>query len=78
MESILPDPMEAREKSNRRSGSIQKYDPERGQRGGAWQRERVAGNENTNNRNCIQGHWGGDLGYHGKECGLCPAEIEEW
>lgn len=45
---------------------------------GAWQRERVAGNENANNRNCIQGHWGRDLGYHGKECGLCPAEIEAW
>lgn len=34
MESILPDPMEAKEKWNRSSGSIQKYDAERGQRGG--------------------------------------------
>lgn len=77
MESILPDPMEAKEKWNRSSGSIQKYDAERGQRGGLPEGE-VAGNENANNRNCIQGHWGRDLGYHGKECGLCPAEREAW
>lgn len=28
----------------------------RGDSVGAWQRERVAGNEDTNNRNCIRGH----------------------
>lgn len=63
-----------KEESDQWSGSIQKYGPCRG----PWMRKTVAGNGDTNNRNCIQGPRGRDLGYQGKEFELCPAEMEKW